>query len=90
MRSQSTTWEWKRVRKTAGPASREALPAVRRSALALRARNRCKPIDLKLWYVGGATSSWVIAFRGTQWRFEGAVSIEDVGAMVNGESLGDL
>ena len=85
--SGSTTFTWRKVKDLPGLAVRGGLPAARRSALSLALRNRRKPLQVRIWYVGGPTSSWVIQYRGVTWRFEGGTYLEDVGSFLNGENL---
>ncbi len=87
VRTPSTTFAWRRVKVLQDSPRRGGLPAGRRSALALRHRNRRKPLQVRFWYTGGLESSWVIEYRGVTWRFAGAICLEDVGSFLNGEDL---
>ncbi len=85
--SPSTTFEWRKVKICRDLHEGGVSPQARRSALALRWRNRHKPLQVRFWYVGGPNSSWVLQYRGVEWRFDGFVSLDDVGAFMNGEDL---
>ena len=82
-RSESTTFEWKRVRMRRPPEGEKRRAQRVRSRYTLTRRNWLEPLTVVVRYSGGPEGWIVVKTRGAEWRYPGYVTLLEVLADVN-------
>lgn len=80
--TQSTTWEWKRV-KIAQPPQAQQDAERSESTRSLLSWPRKRPQTLTLVYRGGPEAWWEIRARGRVWRRPGVTALHDIMCTIN-------